>query len=100
MQIHPRFLNMALNSKSLRKNRLSLRQQDARIAWLLIIPSLLIILGITIWPIIYTFILSFFVAPNGINQVRTFTGFGNYLAMIQDQTFWDTIGRTLYFTIV
>ena len=99
-QIHPRFLNMTANSIPSKKGRLSLRQQDARIAWLLIIPSLLIILGITIWPIIYTFILSFFVAPNGINQVRTFTGLNNYIAMLQDQTFWDTIGRTLYFTIV
>jgi len=63
-------------------------------------PSLVVILGVTLWPIIYTFILSFFKAPTGINQVRTFVGLGNYLAMIKDQTFWDTIGRTMYFTVV
>jgi len=32
--------------------------------------------------------------------VRTFVGLGNYLAMLKDQTFWDTIGRTMYFTVV
>ncbi|HEX2994264.1 MAG TPA: sugar ABC transporter permease, partial [Anaerolineales bacterium] len=38
--------------------------------------------------------------PTGINQVRTFVGFANYVEMLKDQTFWETIGRTLYFTVV
>lgn len=91
---------MAVNSNSLLKRHLTLRQQDARTAWLLLIPSLLVILGVTLWPVISTFILSFFNAPTGINQVRTFVGLGNYIDMLKDQTFWDTIGRTLYFTVV
>jgi len=82
------------------KRRLTLRQQDARTAWLLLAPSLLIMLGVTLWPVINTFILSFFNVPTGINQVRTFVGFGNYLEMLKDRLFWETIGRTLYFTIV
>jgi ABC-type sugar transport system permease subunit len=91
---------MTTNSAIQPKRRISLRAQDARTAWLLIIPSLVVILGVTLWPILYTFILSFFKAPTGINQVRTFVGLGNYLEMIQDQTFWETIGRTMYFTVV
>src|ERR1041385_2853382 len=89
--------NMATNSI---KRRLTLREQDARTAWLLIAPSLLVILGITLWPVISTFVLSFFNAPTGINQVRTFVGLGNYMEMLKDQLFWETIGRTFYFTIV
>lgn len=88
---------MAMNSI---KRRPTLQQQDARTAWLLLAPSLLIMLGVTLWPIISTLILSFFHAPTGINQVRTFVGFANYVEMLRDQTFWETIGRTLYFTIV
>jgi len=61
---------MAGNSRSLPKPRLSLRQQDARLAWLLLIPSLVVILGVTLWPIITTFVLSFFIAPTGINQEK------------------------------
>lgn len=76
----------------------ALRQQDARAAWLLLLPSLLVIFGVTLWPVISTFILSFFEVPTGINQVRTFVGLGNYLEMLRDRTFWETIGRTLYFT--
>src|SRR5512136_1918525 len=91
---------MTANSGPLPKRRLTLRQQDARIAWLLIIPSLAVILGVMLWPIISTFMLSFYYAPTGINQARTFVGLGNYLDMLKDQTFWETIGRTLYFTVV
>ncbi|HVN53836.1 MAG TPA: sugar ABC transporter permease [Anaerolineaceae bacterium] len=91
---------MSVLSRSIPKHRLSLRQQDARIAWLLILPSLIVILGVTLWPILSTFILSFFNAPTGINQTRTFIGLDNYTQLIADRTFWETIGRTFYFTVV
>jgi ABC-type sugar transport system permease subunit len=91
---------MALESPPVSKAPLSLRQQDARTAWLLLAPSLLILAGIMLWPILSTFILSFFNAPTGINQTRTFVGFQNYITVLQDQTFWETILRTLYFTVV
>jgi ABC-type sugar transport system permease subunit len=77
-----------------------LRQQDARVAWLLITPSLIVILVVTMWPILSTFVLSFLEAPTGINQTRTFVGLANYLSMLGDRTFWETIGRTMYFTVV
>ncbi len=89
---------MATASTLLPKSRLSLKQRDAFTAWLLILPSLAVILGITLWPVISTFILSFYNAPTGIHQARTFIGFGNYLEMLRDPTFWQTIWRTVYFT--
>jgi ABC-type sugar transport system permease subunit len=88
------------STKPVPRQRLTLRQQDRRIAWLLVAPSLLVMLGVTVWPIVSTLILSFFDAPAGINQARTFVGLGNYLALLADQTFWETIGRTMYFTLV
>ena len=91
---------MTVQSTPVSKASLSLRQQDARTAWLLLAPSLLVMLGITLWPVISTLILSFFNAPTGINQTRTFVGLANYIGMVTDQTFWETIWRTLYFTVV
>lgn len=87
-------------SPSRTTRKFSLREQDTRAAWSLVAPSLLIILGVTLWPIVYTFILSFLDAPTGINQTRTFVGVGNYAAMLQDPAFWETVRRTLYFTVV
>ncbi len=79
---------------------LTLQQQDRRTAWLLLAPSLLIIFGVTFWPVLYTFILSFFNVSPGINQPRTFVGLGNYIEILQDPLFWQTISRTFYFTVV
>ncbi len=79
---------------------LTLRQQDSRLAWLLIAPSLIIILGVTLQPILTTLYLSLFQAQSGINIPKVFVGLGNYLELLKDVTFWETIGRTLYFTIV
>jgi len=78
----------------------TLRKLDARVAWLLLAPSLIIILGVTLQPVLSTLYLSFFEAQSGINQARTFVGLGNYLAILNDSTFWATVGRTFYFTIV
>jgi ABC-type sugar transport system permease subunit len=91
---------MAVEPTSISRAPLSLRRQDARTAWLLLAPSILVILGITLWPVISTLILSFFNAPTGIHQTRTFVGLDNYIGMLTDQTFWETIWRTLYFTVV
>jgi ABC-type sugar transport system permease subunit len=91
---------MTATTIPLLKRRTSLKQQDARLGWLFLTPSLIVILGVTLWPILTTLVLSFYDAPTGINQTRTFIGLGNYLTLLQDQTFWETIGRTMYFTVV
>ena len=84
----------------IRRRRFTLRQQESRVAWLLVAPSLLIILGITLQPILTTLYLSFFYVSAGINTPQTFVGLGNYWHMLTDAVFWQTIGRTFYFTLV
>ena len=93
-------IRMAAISRLLVRKPPTLRQQDKSVGWLLVLPSLLIILGVTLWPILWTLVLSFFNAPTGIGQARTFVGLGNYLTMIEDPAFWQTIGRSAYFTAV
>src|SRR5512140_601420 len=93
-------MSTSLATAAVPKPRRTLRQQDARTAWFLLAPSLIAILGITLWPVIWTLFLSFFNAPTGINQARTFVGLQNYIGMLSDQIFWETIWRTLYFTSV
>jgi ABC-type sugar transport system permease subunit len=86
--------------KSRSAPRFTLRQQDAQAAWLLLAPSLIIILGITLQPILTTLYLSFFEAPSGIDLPRTFVGLGNYWTLLTEVVFWQTVGRTFYFTLV
>ncbi len=82
------------------RRKFSLAQQDALIGFGLILPSLLIILGVSLQPILSTLYLSVFESSRGINMERIFVGFGNYTALLSDSVFWVTIGRTLYFTLV
>ena len=78
----------------------TLAQQDALIGLALILPSFLIILGISLQPIISTLFLSLFEVPRGINLQNTFVGLGNYISLLKEPVFWDSIGRTFYFTVV
>lgn len=79
--------------------RLSLLQQDALIGLLLVAPSLIIILGITLQPVLSTLYLSFFETTLG-PAPDIFRGLGNYTSLLSDPLFWVTIQRTLYFTLV
>jgi ABC-type sugar transport system permease subunit len=82
------------------RRKFNLNQQDALLAFGLILPSLLIILGISLQPILSTLYLSVFKGTRGINAEQTFVGLGNYIDLLKDPLFWITIGRTLYFTLV
>src|SRR5258707_14935072 len=79
--------------------RLSLRQQDAFVGWLLVAPSLMIILGVTLQPVLTTLYLSLFEAPSGINLPKVFVGLANYASLLKDNIFWTTLGRTIYFMV-
>lgn len=81
-------------------SRNTLHQQDTRVAWILIAPSLIIILGITLQPILTTLYLSFFKAGLSIGGQNQFLGLANYANLLQDSVFWAAVGRTLYFTVV
>ena len=84
----------------LRSHRLTLRQRDAIIGLMFVLPSLIILALVVLQPILSTLYLSFFDASLGVAASRTFLGFGNYLSLVNEPLFWQTIGRTLYFTIV
>jgi len=82
------------------KKRLTLRQQDARIGLVLVAPSLFIIVAISLQPILTTLYLSFFETTLGKTSPDIFRGLGNYIRLLADPLFWQSIWRTLYFTFV
>ena len=53
---------------------MTVRQQDARMGLLLILPALIIILGIALQPILTTFYLSFFDASLSRTALTVFVG--------------------------
>jgi ABC-type sugar transport system permease subunit len=78
----------------------SIRQEfvdpEKRTAYLMILPTLLVILLIAAWPILYALYLSFLrILPNE----RSFVGLDNYTTLFTDSIFWQAFFNTVVFTI-
>lgn len=69
--------------------------------WLLLAPALLILGAITFTPLIKTIGLSFTDAEiTALDTPVTWIGLDNYIYALTDPDFRESIGRTLYFTLV
>lgn len=68
----------------------------SRAGYLYILPAL-VILGITsVFPAIYSLVMSLFNWNWGLT--RDFVGISNYLRYLTDPVFWQVLGQTFYFT--
>lgn len=66
---------------------------------LFIVPALLVLGGLVLYPLINSFGLSFYsynLAKPYLGQV--FVGLANYWEMLKDSSFWNAVGVTIYFT--
>jgi ABC-type sugar transport system permease subunit len=77
----------------------SLREQDLLTGILLVLPSVLLILGVSLLPILVTLIISFTSTPIADPTPQGFVGFANYISFLSSPVFWAAIGRTAYFTV-
>lgn len=72
---------------------------DRQFRYLLILPTVLLLLCVTVFPAIYTLIVSF----QGITLMAedtSFQGLANYARLMEDSRFWWAIMRTLGFVVV
>ena len=68
--------------------------------WLMLIPALLILGLVFIYPILRAFWLSWFAENLGTQLQPVFTGWDNYQRMLGDGRFWQSLGNTTVFTVV
>lgn len=69
-------------------------------AYILLAPSLLILLGVIVFPILLTLYMSFNTVElygGGINYI--FNGINNYLYFFNSSLFWESLRITTYFTV-
>lgn len=72
---------------------------ERRIAYLLILPTLIGIVIITLYPLAYAFVISF--QDNRLRSRESpFIGLANYQAIVTDPEVWNSIRITLIFTVV
>lgn len=70
-----------------------------KLAAILIIPAVIIIFAIVIYPLLNAFYQSFIDSNLAYPQLRKFIGIGNYIDILQDKYFWLSMLNTVYFTI-
>lgn len=80
-------------------------RSDRAIILAFLIPSLIILAGVVLIPLIYAFVLSLQGAQvtviGGRGQITgPFVGLANYLALLQSPAFWTALVDTLYFWVV
>ena len=70
-----------------------------KLAAILVIPAVVVIFAIVIYPLLNAFYQSFFDSNLAYPQLRKFIGLGNYLDVLKDKYFWMSILNTVYFTV-
>lgn len=68
------------------------------LAYSLLAPTLVILVGLIGYPMIYNIIISFQKVPVNPRQASKFIGLKNYTDVLTDPTFWHSLGITLLFT--
>ena len=70
-----------------------------RLAWVLVLPTLLVVVVVALYPLVETFRLSFTNAILGGAYPTKYVGFRNYQRLFQDPAFVSSIWHTLTFTV-
>ena len=77
---------------------LTLRQ--VRLAWILVLPTLLVVVLVAGYPLAQVFYWSFFKADSAFVEPPEFVGLENYAYLFQDPDFRQALWNTLKFTVV
>ncbi|WP_088241484.1 carbohydrate ABC transporter permease [Calothrix rhizosoleniae] len=76
----------------------TIRSREIRTAAVFLLPALLLLLLVFVYPIMRAFWLSLFTQNLGTKLQPVFSGINNYLRMSGDGHFWQSLGTTTIFT--
>ena len=75
-----------------------IREKEQKIGWFLVIPALILLFLVFAYPIGRAFWLSLFTENLGTQLKPVFSGFTNYIRMVGDGRFWQSMWNTSTFT--
>ena len=75
-------------------------RRQRRVAFLLLAPAVLVLLALAIYPLVFSATLSFRVDPLYNPNVSRFIGWRNYGDLWEDKRFWESIGRTVHWSLI
>lgn len=71
--------------------------REARLAYLLLLPAAVVVVGFMIYPIIYVVLMSLY-KTNQLGWLTSFAGLKNYGQILGDTEFWRITGRSFLWT--
>src|SRR3954462_7621322 len=77
----------------------TLAKQRERVAWLLVLPSLLVVAIVALYPLIETVRLSFTNTRLASAREPHNVGFENYQSLLTEDAFRSAVGHTVVFTV-
>jgi len=75
-------------------------QAQTRLAWILLTPSLLVVVLVALIPLLQTFSQTFTNARLASERPVSFVGFQNYINLLTDTDFWRSVWVTIQFSVV
>lgn len=92
---------MSANSLTNLKHKLARRfNYEARSAGLFILPVMSVLSVVAVFPILYSLYTSFFSLKLTRPHRVPFVWFDNYIKVLSDELFWDSVMRTVSFTLM
>ena len=85
-------------SKVIKNKQPSLEKRDNRVGIYFLLPSIIVLLVIVAYPVIYSFVMSFH-RWRPIETQRPFVGLANYLRVVTDSRFFQSIINTFIYAI-
>ncbi len=73
------------------------KTREEILGWMLILPAMLIILSLILYPILYNIYLSFFNV--NLDGANTYIGLDNYKDVVFDTSFWNSVMTTIIYVI-
>lgn len=77
-----------------------LQRRDYRAAWMFLVPVIVVMLLVAVWPLSRTFFFAFTDAYLDDPSVYSMVGIDNFLEVLRDPNWWVAVRNTLVFTVV
>ncbi|MHC2296269.1 carbohydrate ABC transporter permease [Rhizobium mongolense] len=77
-----------------------LARRDHLAAWLFLVPVIIVMLLVAVWPLARTFFFSFTDAYLDDPSIYSMVGIDNFLDVINDRSWWVAVRNTIVFTVV
>lgn len=74
-------------------------KRQERLAYLLLLPTILVVIGVAFYPLANTIYATFFDARLGSSRAWEFVGLKNYRVLMTDPRWWEAVLNTVKFTV-